>query len=126
MMYLSIVTRELILQGRRNKVIAFHNINTELDQKEVESWQKLIRVMTHEIKNSVIPISTLAEVINDMLKGSGEGSFALGDLSPEDQDDLIVSIRTIEKRSKGLVKFVASYGDLARVPRPGATAGRSV
>ncbi len=118
MMYLSIVTRELILQGRRNKVIAFHNINTELDQKEVESWQKLIRVMTHEIKNSVIPISTLAEVINDMLKGSGEGSFALGDLSPEDQDDLIVSIRTIEKRSKGLVKFVASYGDLARVPRP--------
>ncbi|WP_421889387.1 sensor histidine kinase [Marinoscillum sp.] len=118
LMYLSIVTRELILQGRRNKVIAFHNINAELDQKEVESWQKLIRVMTHEIKNSVIPISTLAEVINDMLKGNGTESSALGDLSPEDQEDLIVSIQTIEKRSKGLVKFVASYGDLARVPRP--------
>ena len=118
MMYLSIVARELILQGRRNKVVAFHNINAELDQKEVESWQKLIRVMTHEIKNSVIPISTLAEVINDMLKDSGAEPFALRDLSPEDQDDLIVSIQTIEKRSKGLVKFVGSYGDLARVPRP--------
>lgn len=115
--YLSVVARELVLQERTNKVIAFHNINSELDQKELESWQKLIRVLTHEIKNSVIPISTLAEVINEMLQ-SGESGHSLAGLSPEDQEDLVISMKTIEKRSKGLVKFVTSYGDLAKVPRP--------
>lgn len=69
--------------------------------------------MTHEIKNSVIPIATLAEVVNDMVS-NGE----LSTLTAEDADDLVVSMRTIEKRSKGLVKFVTNYGDLAKVPKP--------
>lgn len=111
--YLSIQAKEIILHQERFKVIAFHDINSELDQKEVEAWQKLIRVMTHEIKNSVIPISTLAEVINDMVS---EGS--IDQLSAEDEEDLLISMKTIEKRSKGLVKFVTSYGDLAKVPKP--------
>ncbi len=111
--YLSIQAKEIILHQERFKVIAFHDINSELDQKEVEAWQKLIRVMTHEIKNSVIPISTLAEVINDMVS---EGS--IDQLSVEDEEDLLISMKTIEKRSKGLVKFVTSYGDLAKVPKP--------
>ncbi|MEQ8471228.1 MAG: ATP-binding protein [Marinoscillum sp.] len=117
LVYLSVIARELILGGKRHKVIAFHDINSELDQKEVESWQKLIRVMTHEIKNSVIPISTLAEVINDMCLDKKGGS-GISHLSEEDQEDLLVSLKTIEKRSKGLVKFVSNYGDLARVPKP--------
>ena len=111
--YLSVQAKEIILHSDRFKVIAFHDINSELDQKEVEAWQKLIRVMTHEIKNSVIPISTLAEVINDMVS---EG--AINQLSTEDEEDLLISMKTIEKRSKGLVKFVTSYGDLAKVPKP--------
>ena len=117
LMYLSIQARELVLQGVRHKVIAFHDINSELDQKEVESWQKLIRVMTHEIKNSVIPISTLAEVINDLVVAD-DGTSRIKELDNEDEEDLVVSMKTIEKRSKGLVKFVTSYGDLAKVPKP--------
>ncbi len=115
--YLSIVAKELELGGVRAKVIAFHNINAELDQQEVESWQKLIRVMTHEIKNSVIPISTLTEVINDMFKND-KGERGIAHLTAEDEEDLLLSMQTIEKRSKGLVKFVTSYGDLAKVPVP--------
>ena len=98
-------------------MVAFHDINSELDQKEVESWQKLIRVMTHEIKNSVIPISTLAEVINDLVVAD-DGTSRIKELDNEDEEDLVVSMKTIEKRSKGLVKFVTSYGDLAKVPKP--------
>lgn len=117
--YLSVIARELVLRQKRQKVVAFHNINAELDQKEIESWQKLIRVLTHEIKNSVIPISTLAEVIADMIvDNTGDGKNKLQELSEEDAEDLIVSVRTIEKRSKGLVKFVTNYGDMARVPKP--------
>ncbi|WP_421871203.1 sensor histidine kinase [Marinoscillum sp.] len=115
--YLSIQAKELVLQGEKHKVVAFHDINSELDQKEVEAWQKLIRVMTHEIKNSVIPISTLAEVMNDMVTND-QGKSRLDVLDQEDEEDLLVSMKTIEKRSKGLVKFVTSYGDLAKVPKP--------
>jgi len=117
-LYLSVTVKELVLQAKRHKVVAFHNINSELDQKEVESWQKLIRVLTHEIKNSVIPISTLAEVINDMFKDLAQENKSIREIAEEDLDDFVLSIKTIEKRSKGLVKFVTAYGDLARVPKP--------
>ena len=117
-LYLSITVKELVLQSRRLKVVAFHNVNSELEQQEVESWQKLIRVLTHEIKNSVIPISTLAEVINDMFKELEEDNKSIREMGEEDIDDLVLSIKTIEKRSKGLVKFVTSYGNLAKVPKP--------
>ncbi len=111
--HLSVVAKEIVLQQERYKLIAIHNINSELDQKEVESWQKLIRVLSHEIKNSVIPISTLAEVTSAMLADVK----SLKDISREESDDLVLSINTIEKRSNGLVKFVSSYSDLAKIPK---------
>ncbi len=115
---LSIVARTLVLQQRRFKVLALYNLDSELDQQEIESWQKLIRVLTHEIKNSVIPIATLTEVINQMVsRDDGEGR-PLDELDAEEEEDLRISLQTIEKRSKGLVKFVNSYGDLARMPKP--------
>ena len=89
-----------------------------MDQNEIESWQKLIRVLTHEIKNSVIPISTLTEVISHMVTQEDGSNLSLSSLSEEDEKDIRKSLQTIEKRSKGLVKFVSSYGDLAKIPQP--------
>ena len=116
--HLSVLSKIIILQERRYKVLAFHNINTELDQQEIESWQKLIRVLTHEIKNSVIPISTLTEVANQMLENNDGSERPIHDLDDEEESDLRMSLFTIGKRSKSLVKFVNSYGDLAKVPKP--------
>lgn len=115
---LSIIARKIELFQESYMIIALHDVNSELDQKEIESWQKLIRVMTHEIKNSVIPISTLAEVSNQMLKDENGTGVSLKLLDEESEEDLKVSISTIEKRSKGLVKFVNAYGDLAKPPNP--------
>ncbi|MBV6647413.1 MAG: GHKL domain-containing protein [Cyclobacteriaceae bacterium] len=114
-LYLSVIAKEMMMSDQRIKVVVFHNINSELDQQEIESWQKLIRVLTHEIKNSVIPISTLTEVINQMLTSDTGNSRTLASLDQEEEEDLKIGLRTIEKRSKGLVKFVSSYGDLAKV-----------
>lgn len=111
--HISILARKIMLYGEDFMIIALHNIDSELDQKEIESWQKLIRVLTHEIKNSVIPISTLAEVSNQLLSEN-----ELEHLNDEDKEDLKISVRTIEKRSKGLVKFVEAYGSLAKTPKP--------
>ncbi|MFY0688198.1 MAG: HAMP domain-containing histidine kinase [Cyclobacteriaceae bacterium] len=107
--------KEILISDELFKVVAMHNINTELDEKEIESWQKLIRVLTHEIKNSVIPIATLAEVLKSMLVATNHD---LSKLTKEEEKDLTQGVSTIEKRSKGLVDFVAAYSDLTRIPEP--------
>ncbi len=106
-------SKRLIIKEENYKLIAIHDIRDELEQNEIESWSKLIRVLTHEIKNSVIPISTLSEVIAQMIEHT---EFKA--LDAEDEEDIRKSIQTIEKRSKGLVSFVNSYSDLARLPKP--------
>lgn len=115
---LSIQAKELMIGGERLKLIALHDIKAELDEQELESWQKLIRVLTHEIKNSAIPISTLTEVINQMVMDEQGNIKDLSKLDQEDLEDLQIGIKTVEKRSKGLVRFVDAYGQLARVPQP--------
>ncbi|TRX51761.1 ATP-binding protein [Fulvivirga sp. M361] len=115
---LSVIAKEIKLDEGWYKLISFQNIKTELDEKEIESWQKLIRVLTHEIKNSAIPISTLTEVINQMITDETGELRDLSKLDPEDLEDLKIGIRTVQKRSKGLVSFVNAYGQLAKIPEP--------
>ena len=112
--YFTISVRHILLANRVTVIVAMHNINSELDQNELESWQKLIRVMTHEIKNSVIPIATLSQIVNEMIADNQQ----LKTLDTEEENDLKISLQTIEKRSKGLVRFVNDYGSLAKVPQP--------
>lgn len=115
---LSVSAKEIKLTDGLFKLVSFQNINAELDEKELESWQKLIRVLTHEIKNSAIPISTLTEVVNQLITDEKGDLRDLSKLDEEDLEDLKIGINTVEKRSKGLVKFVNAYGELARVPTP--------
>ena len=108
---------EFILQDKHYKLVSFQDIKSELEANEIESWQKLIRVLTHEIKNSVIPISTLSDVILHMIKDE-KGKVDLGKLDNEAIQDLVGGIETIESRSKGLANFVKTYDQLTQVPKP--------
>lgn len=114
---LSMLVTEFRLQNEQFKLVSFQDIKSELEAKEIESWQKLIRVLTHEIKNSVIPISTLSEVILQMLK-SDHGTVDLSKLDEESIADIIGGIETIESRSKGLASFVSTYDQLTKIPKP--------
>ena len=87
------------------------NIHAELERQEVESWQKLIRILTHEILNSVAPVVSLAEMVNGMLAEPGAGN-------PERDEDLRKSIQAIQRRSAGLMHFTENYRQLAKVPQP--------
>ena len=118
LIHLSVMAKEIKLEGKMYKLVTFQDIKSELDEQELESWQKLIRVLTHEIKNSAIPISTLTEVINQMLTTEDGTLRDLSTLDEEDLDDLKIGLRTITKRSQGLVNFVNNYGELAKVPKP--------
>lgn len=116
-MNLSILATEFKLQGEAFKLVSFQDIKSELEANEIESWQKLIRVLTHEIKNSVIPISTLSDVILQLIKDD-EGQPDLSKLDNEGVEDLVGGLETIESRSKGLANFVKTYDQLTKVPKP--------
>jgi len=115
-LYLSIQVKELVMNDTRYKIVLLQDINEELEEQEVMAWQKLIRVLTHEIMNSVTPIVSLTEAVNTMLVDTDGERKNLEQLDAEDKEDLFSSIETIEKRSKGLLRFVNAYKDLNKTP----------
>jgi two-component system nitrogen regulation sensor histidine kinase NtrY len=100
------------------RLVSLQNINNELEEQELESWQKLIRVLTHEIMNSVTPVSSLSTAVNEMLTDDSGNRKSLSELSNDDLDDLYRSMETIEDRSKWLLEFLGSYKNLTRLPKP--------
>ena len=108
---LSIRKTILKIQDEALHLYALQNIHTELERQEVESWQKLIRILTHEILNSITPVVSLAEMANERMHGP-----ALSD--PEALDDIKQSIEAIQRRSNGLLHFTEAYRQMARIPTP--------
>ena len=84
----------------------------------MEAWQKLIRVITHEIMNSVTPISTLASTINGLVTSAAPLPRAEGREEDEVRRDIRMAAETIEKRSQGLLHFVDAFRSLTLVPKP--------
>ncbi|PKP34861.1 MAG: hypothetical protein CVU00_05145 [Bacteroidetes bacterium HGW-Bacteroidetes-17] len=100
------------------KMVSLHNLGEVLDNQEIESWQKLIRILNHEIMNSVTPISSLSEAVNKMLSTKDGKRRPIKTISDAEADDIYDSLETIESRSKGLLKFVTTYKQLSKLPKP--------
>lgn len=98
-------------EGKTYKLIAFQNINDALDEGESQAWQKLLSVMTHEIMNSVAPISSLAETMKSRLADIN----LLAEHDKETLSDIETGINTIRKRSEGLLKFTETYRSLSKI-----------
>jgi signal transduction histidine kinase len=96
------------------KLIAFQNVNEALDETEARAWQKLLSVMTHEIMNSVAPISSLAETMLHRLHKSVSHLRE----QPAAIEDLELGIDTIRRRSEGLLKFAETYRNLNKITSP--------
>ncbi len=112
---LLIYATEFKLQGHNYTLVSLQNIQTELDEKEIESWQKLIRVLTHEIMNSITPITSLAATANVLLD---QNSISTEIENKEIVGDLKSAVKTIHKRSEGLLHFVEKYRTLTKIPKP--------
>ena len=85
------------------RIIAFNDISNEIAENEQQSWSKLIRVLTHEIMNTITPIASLSDTLMTF-----DGA----------DDDIRNGLSTISESSKGLIKFVDSYRNLTRVAPP--------
>lgn len=118
MLQISINTTTFRMRGEEYMLASFQDIHPELEQKEIESWQKLIRVLTHEIMNSITPISSLASTVNGILTNYTESNPQLSAEEGEDLENIVHAITTIESRSKGLLNFVELYRNLTRIPKP--------
>jgi len=94
-------------------LISVQNIRQELDEKELESWQKLIRVLTHEIMNSATPITSLSSSLFDMLQRYKEEP-----LTEKEMQRIVTGLEAIHDRSSGLMRFTQAYQELTRIPQP--------
>ena len=115
---LAIYAIELTLRGEEFKLISLQNIQSELEEKEMEAWQNLVRVLTHEIMNSVTPISSLANTMEEELKGHIGKDQESSNIPKEEIEDLHLAIQTIQKRSAGLIRFVQDFRNLTHIPKP--------
>lgn len=117
---LSVYAIELTLRGDNVKLVSLQNIQSELEEKEMEAWQNLVRVLTHEIMNSVTPISSLAGIVEEELQQHMAAQQS-EPLSQEQLQDIHLSLQTISKRSEGLIHFVKEFRSLTSIPKPKLT-----
>lgn len=115
---LSINATEFRMRGETYVLISLQNIHPELEDKEIESWQRLIRVLTHEIMNSITPISSLTATIQEMITDPETGESRVQQLDSEDLESITAAVETIGSRSRGLLNFVEVYRNLTRIPKP--------
>lgn len=118
LLQIAVNATEFRLRSEDYTLLSMQDISAELDEKEIESWQKLIRVLTHEITNSITPITSLASTIRDMLFIREEEKIRMPQLDEEDVENVEGAIETIQNRSQGLLNFVEVYRNLTRIPKP--------
>lgn len=113
---LSVSVKEIVLRDRKIRLVALHNIRSELQARELEAWQNLTKVLRHEILNTVTPIVSLAETMQSII------GTDLVDVEKEKHkegvQDLNQAIHTVIHRSKGIMNFVNAYREFTSIPVP--------
>ena len=114
---LALAASENIVAGENRRLVSLQDIQSELNMTQAEAWQDLVRVLTHEIMNSITPVTSLAatasDVVDDVVRKADPGS----DIS-EDLADLRDAVHTVARRSNSLMQFVHSYRQITRLAPP--------
>ena len=114
---LTLATTELIIGGNSERLISLQDIQSELDATQAEAWEDLVRVLTHEIMNSITPITSLAATASDVVADVVDKVREKEPIE-EDLEDLHDAIETVARRSDSLVQFVDSYRQITRLAPP--------
>ena len=103
---LAIRVSDITVRREHLRILALNDINNELDEKEIDSWIRLTRVLTHEIMNAVTPITSLSDTLSELTEAK---------ISKE---EIRNGLQTISATGKGLLAFVESYRRFTRIPTP--------
>lgn len=114
---LSLKVSSLKFGEKKYRLYSLHDIKTELEENELDSWQKLIRVMTHEIMNSIGPITSLSNILNNIYLKDGK-PISVNEITDKQIQNTIHGLDVIEQTSRGLMHFVEDYRKLTRIPKP--------
>jgi two-component system nitrogen regulation sensor histidine kinase NtrY len=117
LLHLLLRATEIRIGEDHHKLISLQDIRQELNEKELESWQKLIRVLTHEIMNSIAPITSLTASLRKYYR-NGDSPLPPSEISEAIIDNTLHGLDTIEERGSGLLRFVESYRRLYKIPPP--------
>lgn len=115
LLQLSLHASEFKLDDEYYKLVSMQNIHNELDAREMEAWQKLIRVMTHEIMNSIAPITSLSSTLHGLVR---QHMNSVHSIEKSTVDALDQGLEAIKFRSGGLHHFTEAYRSLTRIPQP--------
>lgn len=112
----SLSVKEIVLRNRKIRLIAMHNIRSELQTRELDAWQNLTKVLRHEIMNTVTPIVSLSETMQDII--NTDLHDVKDPIQAESVKDLKNAITTVINRSKGIMNFVSAYREFTNIPSP--------
>ena len=118
---LSLEVIEIRLLETPYLIITFQDIKSEIEQKEIEAWHNVIRILAHEMLNSFTPVSSLAATIKSVTENKEGTVLTLNELEEDDLEDINTAASTIKKRSDGLLVFVNDYRTISNVPVPQCT-----
>jgi len=100
--------------GKPHQFVVLADVSRALREEESLAWQRLVRVLGHEINNSITPIKSLSERLQQLLQRAPQGEESRGEL----REDLERGLSVISGRSESLSRFLASYTKLVRLPPP--------
>jgi nitrogen fixation/metabolism regulation signal transduction histidine kinase len=119
MIQLSVKSSVLKLSGEKLTLVSFQNIKNELEERELDSWQKLIRVLTHEMINSISPVNSSLATLIDLYRDEHSGEYTrVENINSEIVSDTVEGLEIIDERIEGLIDFVSRFRDLTLLPRP--------
>ena len=114
---LTLATTELVVAGRSERLVSLQDIQSELDATQAQAWEDLVRVLTHEIMNSITPVTSLARTATDVVDEVVD-KLARNELLEDDMEDLRDAVSTVARRSDSLMQFVDSYRQITRLAPP--------
>jgi nitrogen fixation/metabolism regulation signal transduction histidine kinase len=114
---LTLATTELIIAGRSERLISLQDIQSELDATQANAWEELVKVLTHEIMNSITPVRSLAQTSSHLVKDAIDRDQR-GESVREDLTDLQDAVDTVARRSDSLTQFVDGYRQITRLAPP--------
>ena len=109
---------QAMLKDKHVRIIALSDVSHELSNQEIDSWIKLIRVLTHEIMNTITPVTSLSETLLKELENSKEEKLMIADPSYKNLNSLRIGLETIHKTGTELLSFVNNYRRFTHVPQP--------
>ncbi len=115
--YLSVSLAVIKYYDKEYRIVSLNDITKELEEQELEAWHKLFRVITHEIMNSIAPITSLSQTLTRLYSKNG-ATISPEEINQKMINDTLSGLKVIDNMSHGLMSFVKNYRQLSKIPHP--------